>query len=172
MQSSKSFFSFFTNTISSVTNFLFIWFFCDDLMFLFILKVTVILYASPFAAKQQLFINVVIVRSRSLLFAEKWSEKWSHTILWLINDRSLMFSTNYSLLILKPLSKIILQTFHKLKQSALPCIKLPIKLSKRSLSLSNEMNFSLPVSTTELVNSRYSCSASATQRILTHINFG
>ena len=41
----------------------------------------------------------------------------------------------------------------------MPCIKLPIKLSKQSLSLSNKMNFSSAVTTTELVNSRYSCLA-------------
>ena len=99
-----------------------------------------------------------------IIFAcrKRW---WSQTILWLIKDSSFMFSTNCSPLILKPLStsawlwdntKMILQTFHKLKKSTLACIKL---LKKRSLSWSNEKNFSLSVTTTELMNLRYSCFA-------------
>ena len=39
------------------------------------------------------------------------------------------------------ITNIILQTFYKLTLSTLPYIKLPKKLSKRSLSLPNEMKF-------------------------------
>ena len=90
-----------------------------------------------------------------------------------------MFSTNNSPLILKPLStsawpwdntKMILQTFHKLNKSALACIKLPKKLSKRSLSWSSERNFPLSVTTTELMNLRYSWFAWSASAALRRLN--
>ena len=110
-----------------------------------------------------------------IIFAcrKRW---WSQTILWLIKDSSFMFSTNCSPLILKPLStsawlwdntKMILQTFHKLKKFTLACIKL---LKKRSLSWSNEKNFSLSVTTTELMNLRYSCFAWSASAALRRFN--